>query len=396
MTVKEIRTFREDYWFLSNFYPCTIIHDGLEYGSLEAAFQASKCADLSERVRFQTLAPAEAKKVGRTIMLRNDWERVKLLILAELVRTKFWGNPELLSELLATGDALLVEDNSWHDNFYGNCTCARCRDTKGLNHLGNMLMRFRNPFWVASLKHLSVFMLLKLGNEWRSNMAAELIRFVKDTYRPGVRVRLIHMEREPQMPEGLSGLVTHVDDIGQIHVSWENGSSLALICDVDRFIAFTGPTAGEYLRGKYAPDKAIRFREETPGCCRAVTIDLEQLINETEAYADNIVSATCGLAGIARMPYDAVTLYDAFLSEHVLSEEDAREIEHRREFSAAESEAGICPKCGSNRLRYGEMQLEDTSVVYPWECNTCGSKGKEYGTVIFDAHYVDKLPDAGV
>ena len=37
------------------------------------------------------------------------------------------------------------------------------------------------------------------------------------------------------MPAGLTGIVDSVDDLGQIHCHWENGSSLALIPGVDHF-----------------------------------------------------------------------------------------------------------------------------------------------------------------
>lgn len=39
-----------------------------------------------------------------------------------------------------------------------------------------------------------------------------------------------------EMPAGLTGIVDSVDDLGQIHCHWENGSSLALIPGVDHFI----------------------------------------------------------------------------------------------------------------------------------------------------------------
>ena len=51
----------------------------------------------------------------------------------------------------------------------------------------------------------------------------------------GTKVRLIYMYNEPQMPKGLIGVVDHIDDINQIHVNWENHSSLALIHGVDKF-----------------------------------------------------------------------------------------------------------------------------------------------------------------
>lgn len=37
------------------------------------------------------------------------------------------------------------------------------------------------------------------------------------------------------VPPGTIGEVTHIDDIGNIHVRWQNGSSLALIPEVDSF-----------------------------------------------------------------------------------------------------------------------------------------------------------------
>lgn len=49
------------------------------------------------------------------------------------------------------------------------------------------------------------------------------------------KVRLTYMEGEPQMEAGLTGSLDMVDDIGQIHVNWENGSTLALNAEVDIF-----------------------------------------------------------------------------------------------------------------------------------------------------------------
>ena len=43
------------------------------------------------------------------------------------------------------------------------------------------------------------------------------------------------------MESGLKGTVVYVDDIGQILVQWENGSSLSLIPGVDRFHKISGP-----------------------------------------------------------------------------------------------------------------------------------------------------------
>lgn len=56
----------------------------------------------------------------------------------------------------------------------------------------------------------------------------ERIEDIKKRYPQGTRIKLHEMKGEKQMPGGLLGEVMCVDDIGQIHVKWENGSSLAL------------------------------------------------------------------------------------------------------------------------------------------------------------------------
>lgn len=52
--------------------------------------------------------------------------------------------------------------------------------------------------------------------------------------------------------------------------------------------------------------------------------------------------------------------------------------------------AGICPVCGSEELRYGSINVEDSSVFYPWFCESCCSNGKEYYSLTFEEHVVDK------
>ena len=41
-------------------------------------------------------------------------------------------------------------------------------------------------------------------------------------------------EKYPVLPRTV-GEVTHIDDAGSIHMRWENGSSLALIPEIDSF-----------------------------------------------------------------------------------------------------------------------------------------------------------------
>lgn len=65
----------------------------------------------------------------------------------------------------------------------------------------------------------------------------EQAKFIGQSYHPGTKVVLDEIMEDPycEMPAGLTGIVDSVDDLGQIHCHWENGSSLALIPGVDHF-----------------------------------------------------------------------------------------------------------------------------------------------------------------
>ena len=58
---------------------------------------------------------------------------------------------------------------------------------------------------------------------------------LKEKYLPGMRIKLIYMEGEERMSSGLKGTVVCVDDIGQIHMRWDNGSTLAINVEHDSF-----------------------------------------------------------------------------------------------------------------------------------------------------------------
>ena len=66
-------------------------------------------------------------------------------------------------------------------------------------------------------------------------MRFEKVMELKETYIPGMRIEHFEMEGEPQMPNGLQGTVRFVDDIGQVHMRWDNGSTLALHVNEDSF-----------------------------------------------------------------------------------------------------------------------------------------------------------------
>lgn len=133
----KIDSFRNEYFFLSNFYEAPITYEGLTYQNNEAAFQAQKCADPKEREAFTRMNPSEAKRAGRRIQLRKDWENIKISVMAAIVMAKFSQNRKLAEKLLATGDAYLEEDNDWGDRIWGTV------NGQGANCLGRILMNTR-------------------------------------------------------------------------------------------------------------------------------------------------------------------------------------------------------------------------------------------------------------
>ncbi len=149
----KIDFFKGRYVFLSNFYPCEIIHQGITYPSVEHYYVAMKSNNeqLIDGVYYTTgdfremiskiKSPSLAKKIGKKIKLRKNWDVDKFKFMDWGVTEKFKDN-KLAELLLSTGNSELIEGNWWHDNTYGSCTCEKCGN-KGRNYLGKLLMNIR-------------------------------------------------------------------------------------------------------------------------------------------------------------------------------------------------------------------------------------------------------------
>ena len=142
--------------FLNNFYfsPIRINLDGefFTFPTVEHAFQFLKNENFLEELgisftEYCSMTPSKAKRLGRKVTLREDWEGVKVEIMQELVEEKF--NSSLAKRLIRTDPHVLVEGNTWHDNFWGVCTCDKCKDKVGHNMLGKILMRVREDLIVC-------------------------------------------------------------------------------------------------------------------------------------------------------------------------------------------------------------------------------------------------------
>ena len=134
-----IKEFKNQYFFSSNFYECPIYYNKLVFCNAEAAFQAQKVIDEKEQYKFINLNASQARKLGKTIALREDWEEVKDNIMYEIVKRKFTVNKELQQKLIDTKDEELVEGNWWHDTYWG----VDSKTGIGQNKLGKILMKVR-------------------------------------------------------------------------------------------------------------------------------------------------------------------------------------------------------------------------------------------------------------
>jgi ribA/ribD-fused uncharacterized protein len=134
--MNKIESFQGEYRFLSNFWQAYVTYDGEMYPTVEHAYQAAKTMEPEFRKAICYARTGEAKRMGRQVPMRPDWDAIKIGVMDDLLRQKF-SDPELAEKLLATGDAELVEGNTWGDYFWGVC------NGEGQNWLGRMLVAIR-------------------------------------------------------------------------------------------------------------------------------------------------------------------------------------------------------------------------------------------------------------
>src|SRR4051812_19647737 len=121
--MKPITSFTGRYRFLSNFAYSRVITDGpggkMEWTTVEHAYQSCKHGSEAWRLTVWTATtPGQAKRIGRRVPLRSDWEKVKVPIMLDLLRQKF-SKGYLREWLIETGDRELIEGNWWGDTYWG-------------------------------------------------------------------------------------------------------------------------------------------------------------------------------------------------------------------------------------------------------------------------------------
>lgn len=147
----KISSFTKEFAFLSNFYPVKIFFEGICYPTLEHGYQASKFFEQSKKLSLlqECKFPGQAKRWSRRFLCRADWLEVRNDVMLDLLRLKFPhpASPKqsdeqrkLSQQLIDTGDAELIEANTWGDRYWG------VYRSYGENMLGKMLMQIRDEF----------------------------------------------------------------------------------------------------------------------------------------------------------------------------------------------------------------------------------------------------------
>ncbi|MFC1812347.1 NADAR family protein [Thermodesulfobacteriota bacterium] len=147
---------RDDFDFLSNFYPASIILDEITWPSVEHYYQGQKShnPDYTSKILQKDIA-SWAKFVGDSRIgnphiakkswfrrhpgdLRTDWDEIKEDVMRRAVSTKFYQNADLREKLRRTWPAKLIEDSK-RDPYWG-----WGEDKSGKNMLGTILMQVRD------------------------------------------------------------------------------------------------------------------------------------------------------------------------------------------------------------------------------------------------------------
>ena len=140
----DILEFKGENSWLSNFAPCMFTYQGISYPTTEHFYQAWKF-DVDKRAKVAAApTPGKAKQMGSKAKLCWNWDTVRVEVMKTALEYKFVHNLHYRSLLKATGNANLVEGNWWHDNFWGNCNCPKCREITGSNMLGKLIMDIRS------------------------------------------------------------------------------------------------------------------------------------------------------------------------------------------------------------------------------------------------------------
>lgn len=137
-----IKEFQDEYRWLSNFAPCKIVLDEIEYPSVEHAYMSAKSNDPDwKEFCSKTESPGQVKRASRSIDIIPKWDEIKLKVMKECINQKYNQEP-YLTKLRNTGNKYIQEGNRWNDKFWG--VDLKNEPNEGFNNLGKLIMTKRD------------------------------------------------------------------------------------------------------------------------------------------------------------------------------------------------------------------------------------------------------------
>lgn len=143
--MKEIKFYShfKEYGVFSNFFEAGFFDEnGLYFPTSEHYYHYHKFIRTNPEVAQKILDSSRASVAYRRSRqykeeVDPDWDKIKVEVMRKAIYYKFTQNPDLKAKLLATKDAVLIEDSP-RDYFWGIGA-----DGSGQNMLGKLLMELR-------------------------------------------------------------------------------------------------------------------------------------------------------------------------------------------------------------------------------------------------------------
>jgi ribA/ribD-fused uncharacterized protein len=107
----------------------------------EHYYQAYKSKNKQEQEKILTApTPGKAKRLGRKITLRPDWEDIKFSVMINAQWLKVIHETDYFNLVLNADAEDFIEYNNHHDNIWGHCLCNNCKNKPKENLLQQALL----------------------------------------------------------------------------------------------------------------------------------------------------------------------------------------------------------------------------------------------------------------
>lgn len=248
-----IDMFSGPHTFLSNFHTEPFAWADQPSATAEHHYNAAKTLNAEEKLRvYSQPTPGRAKREGQKVLLRKGWDdHLKAGFMESILKAKFAPGTVPAQLLLDTRDALLIEGNTWHDQYWGQCTCEKHYHWPGSNTLGRLLMaqRRRLQEGAAPLTRVGIAghqpqSLTPADNEWLAATLPALMRSLANNH--GTQV-------------AISGMAPGVDSL------WAN-TALALNLKSWAYVPSAKPAE------HWCPEERAAYTHNTAQSARLVTL----------------------------------------------------------------------------------------------------------------------------